>query len=711
PYAYNYTVRGNVLLVTLTMQVRSGQVEARALLHGAVLRGEASELASQSHKGQKVLPGLSQAQQLRRTLPSGRSEWQIAFAFPNAALAWAAGDNLRPLGLLAPKPGRAMSATLFQVQSQEHGMYQGEIQFSRFGDSAVPVLVEDTIPTADASYDGVLFRGTSVEYLPGTRYIQLHFTRSDNSGLGLETAQDINLSPDGKGPVAVGTPGWKLSHWVGPEGPHTLMWTLPAEFSDEDMQGVVHELEREWLKPRMLPNGGVPLFAKLKHRDGWTCTLMARVLRSPGQGERPVPGVETPSASSQPNPPTQSIVPASEEETDIERLRMSLVLWRAEREHLAKTFLPTHPKMKELDDRIAVTEAVIQALTKYEKSRAPATFSPIPGLAPGVGNATDPPIMDTSDTALRALSWQTFDQTPGQYWRQLADVRRFREAAELIERYLALHPELDRQEQQSNGANLHFHAAQCHAFAGDKEKAYVHLSQSRHPGAEEKDGLLWNSYVNGTEAFLRDDRTALINAHAKLIRGSVLNKTNLFVLDRLLARLGMPYAEAYDDDTETDHVKLSADSFNRAWELLDKPQRTAEEDAKMLAYSHASLAHWRLRTDVVPRNLSIAYWQLSRIYAVLGQGENAMTYARLCWTVSKDLPNDEKAFYGGYANEAMARAGRVLGDAEMYYISMNNLRSIIRGVQDPSQREQLEKDMKELEINPPPMPTKAGRPA
>jgi hypothetical protein len=567
PYAYNYTVRDNVLLVTLTMQVRNGEVEAAAVLHGAVLRPEAGDLASQSYRGQKVLPGQSQAQQPRKTLPSGRSEWQIAFAFPNAALALAAGNNLRPLGMLAPRPGRTMSTTLFQVESQEHGMYQGEIQFSIRG-------MQDSTP----------------------RVIPV----------------PVEVSP---------TPS----------------------------------------RPKMAP---------------------------------------------------QSIAIASEEEVDVERLGKSLVLWRAERENLAKIYLPTHPKMKELDARIEATQTVIKALSEHEKSRAPAasaTPPPAAGPAPAGHSATAPPVMDTSDAALRALDWKTFDQTPGQYRRKLTEARRFREAAILIERYLALHPELDKMELQIHGASLHFRAAQCYAFAGEKEKAYAHLAQSRHPGAEEKDGLLWNSYVDGTEAFLREDRTALITAHAKLIRGSALNKSILFVLDRLLAKLGMPYEDAYGGDTYADHVKLSADSFNRAWELLDKPQRTPEEDAKMLAYSHASLVHWRLRTDVVPRNVSIAYWQLSRIYAVLGQGKNAMTYAGLCWMVSKDLPNDEKAFYGGYANEAMARAARVLGDGQMYYISMNNLKSIIRGVQDPSQREQLEKDMKELETNAPPMPAREGR--
>ena len=66
------------------------------------------------------------------------------------------------------------------------------------------------------------------------------------------------------------------------------------------------------------------------------------------------------------------------------------------------------------------------------------------------------------------------------------------------------------------------------------------------------------------------------------------------------------------------HRWFSADCFNRVWALLEKAGRTPAEDERMISLCHASLAHWRERMDCTTRNLSIGYWQLSRVYAVLG---------------------------------------------------------------------------------------------
>lgn len=206
-----------------------------------------------------------------------------------------------------------------------------------------------------------------------------------------------------------------------------------------------------------------------------------------------------------------------------------------------------------------------------------------------------------NDDELKKLSWHEFYQTSGKHWRELADVRCFKEAAELIEKMLSLHPELD----GINASNLHIHAAQCWARAGEKEHALNRLKLARHPSGTTI-GLLWNENVDGTAAFLSGDNPGLLNAHESLAKGDAINKPNLCVIDRLLANFGRPYAEAYETDGQ-DHKKLSADCFNRTWELLDKKERTKEDDGRMTSLAHASLAHWRMREDCTDRNLSIGY--------------------------------------------------------------------------------------------------------
>ncbi|MDZ4405188.1 protein kinase [Prosthecobacter sp.] len=309
-----------------------------------------------------------------------------------------------------------------------------------------------------------------------------------------------------------------------------------------------------------------------------------------------------------------------------------------------------------------------------------AMFPPTPGTATTTIQGT------MNDDDLKKLSWHEFDQTPGKYWRELADVRRYREAAALIERCLSLKPELD----PINAADLHFHAAQCWALAGEKEHALSQLNLARHPSGTTI-GLRWNDYVNGTEAFLKGDKRELLNAHESLAEGDPVNQPNLCVLDRLIANFGKSYAEAYETDGQDDK-KLSADCFNRAWELLEKKNRSTEDDERMISLAHASLAHWRMREDCTDRNLSIGYWQISRVYAVLGQGNNAERYGGLCLRVS----GKEPPFYLGYAHEALARAALLNERRELFDKHLTEAKALAAKVTDADEKKMLEDDLATL---------------
>jgi hypothetical protein len=58
-------------------------------------------------------------------------------------------------------------------------------------------------------------------------------------------------------------------------------------------------------------------------------------------------------------------------------------------------------------------------------------------------------------------------------------------------------------------------------------------------------------------------------------------------------------------DLEKAHRYFSAECFNRAWDYIDKPSRTPEEEQAMLLLSLASLWHWTQRPDCTPGNLFI----------------------------------------------------------------------------------------------------------
>jgi hypothetical protein len=121
-------------------------------------------------------------------------------------------------------------------------------------------------------------------------------------------------------------------------------------------------------------------------------------------------------------------------------------------------------------------------------------------------------------------------------------------------------------------------------------------------------------------------------------------------------------AKEPDFDQGAAHRYYAPACYNSAWDLMDKVDRTPDEEEQMIRLSMASLWHWSQRTDVTATNYSIGYWQLSRVYVSLGQIENARRYGALCLAASQgeDIP----AFALGYAYEALARVESLAGNAE-----------------------------------------------
>ena len=113
-------------------------------------------------------------------------------------------------------------------------------------------------------------------------------------------------------------------------------------------------------------------------------------------------------------------------------------------------------------------------------------------------------------------------------------------------------------------------------------------------------------------------------------------------------------------DLQKAHRHFSVTCFNEAWSLIDKTERTPDEDEQMLRLSVASAWHWTLRDDCTPQNLSIAYWQISRVHALVGRGDEAARYGQMCLQASQG--EGIAPFALGYAYEALARAEAVRGN-------------------------------------------------
>jgi hypothetical protein len=105
------------------------------------------------------------------------------------------------------------------------------------------------------------------------------------------------------------------------------------------------------------------------------------------------------------------------------------------------------------------------------------------------------------------------------------------------------------------------------------------------------------------------------------------------------------------------HKKFAVDLFNLTWSLLDKKDRTKEEDDKMVHAAHASRFHWgEIGT---PLHFERGEWQISRVYAVLNRPQPALYHAQRCLEIC--TANSFSDFDIAFAYEAMARACAIAG--------------------------------------------------
>jgi DNA-binding transcriptional MerR regulator len=116
-------------------------------------------------------------------------------------------------------------------------------------------------------------------------------------------------------------------------------------------------------------------------------------------------------------------------------------------------------------------------------------------------------------------------------------------------------------------------------------------------------------------------------------------------------------AAAIDADAER---ALAVRLFNATWDLMEKEDRSTDDDDRMLHMAHASRYHWGEIGK--PENRARGEWQCSRVYAVLGRPEPCRHHAQRCLDICEEhgIGDWDIAF----AHEALARAAAIAGEAE-----------------------------------------------
>ena len=147
----------------------------------------------------------------------------------------------------------------------------------------------------------------------------------------------------------------------------------------------------------------------------------------------------------------------------------------------------------------------------------------------------------------------------------------------------------------------------------------------------------------------------------------------------------------YPDDRKMHHY-MGIEMNMQTWSLLEKKDRSEQDDIRMVMFAKASLFHWKLSPKFQPINEQRGEWMLSRVFSVLGKGEEALVHAEKTMELTEKF--DFKDFDLAYAYECLARADAASGnikESKNLYKKAKHAGELISGKKD---KEIFEGDLK-----------------
>jgi hypothetical protein len=138
--------------------------------------------------------------------------------------------------------------------------------------------------------------------------------------------------------------------------------------------------------------------------------------------------------------------------------------------------------------------------------------------------------------------------------------------------------------------------------------------------------------------------------------------------------------------------RLAVDLFNQVWRMMERDDRTVDDDDRMLHAAHTS--RWLWGEVGEPVNLARGEWQVSRVYTVLGRPEPALHHAQRCLEICNEHGIGD--FDLAYAHEALARAHALAGDRDRALASRRAAERAADQIADADDRELLDRDLGSL---------------
>ena len=108
------------------------------------------------------------------------------------------------------------------------------------------------------------------------------------------------------------------------------------------------------------------------------------------------------------------------------------------------------------------------------------------------------------------------------------------------------------------------------------------------------------------------------------------------------------------------HRWFAIECNNQAWDLVEKPSRTAEETQQMIHLAHASMLHWQAVGNALNRQRGENL--LATVYAAANIPKAAVWHAERCLSLSVQNAKEETPFDRATALGCAAKAHALSGD-------------------------------------------------
>jgi hypothetical protein len=133
------------------------------------------------------------------------------------------------------------------------------------------------------------------------------------------------------------------------------------------------------------------------------------------------------------------------------------------------------------------------------------------------------------------------------------------------------------------------------------------------------------------------------------------------------------------------HLLFGVGLFNQCWELINKADRTEDENVEMLLRAMTSRWHWEQVGG--PEQVATGDWQIAHVASLLGLGDLALVFARRNLdTTSNSGWNDWRL---ASAHEGMARACAAAGDVGGYERHAKDAAQALENEPDPENRQHV----------------------